>query len=100
MTAGVLVALGTVYVVWGSTYLAIKYIVGSLPPFLSMGARFLLAGLLLVAVVLVFRGRAGVPDDPRQFVTAAVCRAVPAGGRQRPGRGRRAGRRLRAWPRC
>ena len=49
MTAGVLVALGTVYVVWGSTYLAIKYTVDSLPPFLAMGTRFLLAGALLIA---------------------------------------------------
>ena len=44
MTAGVVVALVTVYLVWGSTYLAIKYIVGSLPPLLAMGVRFLLAG--------------------------------------------------------
>jgi drug/metabolite transporter (DMT)-like permease len=72
VTVGVLVALGTVYLVWGSTYLAIKYIVGSLPPFLSMGARFLLAGLILVAVVLVFRGRPAFRMTRGQFVAAAV----------------------------
>ena len=73
MTAGVLVALGTVYVVWGSTYLAIKYIVGSLPPFLAMGARFLLAGSLLTATILVSRGRPAFRMTRTQFVTAAVC---------------------------
>ena len=33
-------ALGIVYVVWGSTYLAIRYVVDSLPPLLSAGSRF------------------------------------------------------------
>jgi hypothetical protein len=36
-----LVALWTVYLVWGSTYLAIKLSVETLPAFLSAGARFL-----------------------------------------------------------
>lgn len=43
----VLAALATVYVVWGSTYLAIRYAVETLPPFLMAGARFLLAGVIL-----------------------------------------------------
>jgi drug/metabolite transporter (DMT)-like permease len=46
-------ALLTVYLVWGSTYLAIKISVRSLPALLSAGARFLVAGLLLGAVVTV-----------------------------------------------
>src|SRR5438309_11922937 len=48
-------ALGTVYVVWGSTYLAIAIAVQTLPPLLYAGLRFLLAGLLLTAW-LAFRG--------------------------------------------
>ena len=39
-----LTALWTVYLVWGSTYLAIKLSVETLPAFLSAGTRFLLAG--------------------------------------------------------
>ena len=46
-----LVALWTVYLVWGSTYLAIKISVETLPPFLSSGLRFLLAGALLAALL-------------------------------------------------
>ncbi len=46
-----LVALWTVYLVWGSTYLAIKVSVETLPPFLSSGARFVLAGVLLAAIL-------------------------------------------------
>lgn len=44
-------ALLTVYLVWGSTYLAIKISVRTLPPLLSAGARFLAAGILLAAIV-------------------------------------------------
>ena len=46
-----LLALWTVYLVWGSTYLAIKVSVETLPPFLSSGLRFLLAGALLAAIL-------------------------------------------------
>jgi drug/metabolite transporter (DMT)-like permease len=55
-TSAVAVALGTVYLVWGSTYLAIAYVVESMPPLLAAGARFLVAGSTLVAF-LVARDR-------------------------------------------
>lgn len=42
-------ALGILYVVWGSTYLAIRFAVESIPPFLMAGTRFVTAGLLLYA---------------------------------------------------
>jgi drug/metabolite transporter (DMT)-like permease len=56
----VALALGTVYVVWGSTYLAIAYVVETLPPLLSAAVRFLAAGGLLIAFLLAqdrWRGR-------------------------------------------
>jgi drug/metabolite transporter (DMT)-like permease len=40
-------ALATIYVVWGSTFLAIAIVVRDLPPFLSMALRHLVAGTLL-----------------------------------------------------
>jgi drug/metabolite transporter (DMT)-like permease len=43
-------AFAAVYVLWGSTYLAIKYVIETMPAFLSTGARFLLAGLTLFIV--------------------------------------------------
>ena len=73
MTGGVLVALGTVYLVWGSTYLAIKYIVGSLPPLLAMGVRFLLAGALMAAGVHLLRGRSAFRMSRQEMATAALC---------------------------
>lgn len=42
-------ALGAVYVIWGSTYLAIRFAVETLPPFLMAGTRFLVAGVVLYA---------------------------------------------------
>src|SRR4051794_6822858 len=49
-------ALGLVYVVWGSTYLAITYVVDGLPPLLTASSRFLMASALVAAFVLVKRG--------------------------------------------
>jgi drug/metabolite transporter (DMT)-like permease len=72
VTPAVLAALGTVYVVWGSTYLAIKYTVTSLPPFLAMGIRFLLAGTVLLVAVLALRGRAAFRITGTQLISASV----------------------------
>jgi len=73
VTGGVVVALLTVYLVWGSTYLAIRYTVADLPPFLAMGVRFLLAGALIALALRVFRGRAVFRMTRQQLTTAAVC---------------------------
>jgi drug/metabolite transporter (DMT)-like permease len=48
--------LGAVYLIWGSTYLAIAIAVQTLPPLLSAGLRFCLAGVILLGVVAVRRG--------------------------------------------
>jgi drug/metabolite transporter (DMT)-like permease len=48
--------LWIVYIVWGSTYLAIRVVVETVPPLLSAGARFLVAGGVMLAV-LSFRRR-------------------------------------------
>src|SRR5690348_6950538 len=57
----VLAALASVYLVWGSTYLAIRITLEALPPFLTAGARFLSAGVLLFAVLRL----RGVPAPTR-----------------------------------
>lgn len=45
----VLLAFATIYIVWGSTYLAIRIGVETIPPFLMLGVRFAFAGLVLYA---------------------------------------------------
>ena len=52
-----LACLAATWVIWGSTYLAIKFALESFPPFFQMGSRFLVAGVLLL-VWLKLRGRA------------------------------------------
>ncbi|HXD29755.1 MAG TPA: EamA family transporter [Pyrinomonadaceae bacterium] len=48
-TVLVVLAFAAVYIIWGSTYLAIKYAIGTLPPFLMAATRFLIAGSILFA---------------------------------------------------
>lgn len=45
-----LAAFAAVYLVWGSTYLAIKYAIATLPPLLMAGTRFVLAGAIMAAI--------------------------------------------------
>ena len=49
-------ALAAVYVIWGSTYLAIAIAVQTLPPLFSAGLRFCVAGLVLLGFIAVRRG--------------------------------------------
>ncbi len=48
-TAGLLAAFAAIYLIWGSTYLAIRYAVETFPPLLMMGFRHVLAGAVLYA---------------------------------------------------
>ena len=50
------ISLWTVYIIWGSTYFAIAYVIETMPPLISMGIRFLLAGILLSTLVVARRG--------------------------------------------
>jgi drug/metabolite transporter (DMT)-like permease len=50
-------AFFAIYVVWGSTYLAIRYAVESIPPLLTAGVRHLVAGTILYAVAVYARGQ-------------------------------------------
>ncbi len=65
-------ALGIVYVVWGSTYLAIRIAVETMPPFLSAAARFITAGLLLAALVAWRQGPAALRVTRHQLASAAL----------------------------
>jgi drug/metabolite transporter (DMT)-like permease len=55
-TLRLLLAFAAIYVIWGSTYLAILFAIETLPPFLMAGVRFLIAGGLVYAWARVFGG--------------------------------------------
>lgn len=64
----VILAFAAVYVIWGSTYLAIRFAIETVPPFLMAGVRYLIAGALLYAVL---RAR-GAPRPTRAEWWAAT----------------------------
>ena len=71
-------ALAAVYVIWGSTYLAIAIAVQTLPPLFSAGLRFSLAGLILIGFIAIRRGlRAG---RDQLLAAAAVGLLLIVGG--------------------
>src|SRR5206468_12542573 len=51
LTGGVAIwaNLASVYLIWGSTYLAIRVLVRTVPPLYGAGARFIVAGVLMLA---------------------------------------------------
>jgi len=69
-------ALAVVYVVWGSTYLGIDLAVRTLPPFLMLAARFLIAGGLLFAWSLYRGGRPLRLPSAREWRAAFVVGAA------------------------
>jgi drug/metabolite transporter (DMT)-like permease len=65
-------ALIVVYVVWGSTYLGIRVAVETIPPFIMVACRFLVAGGLLYALSVRRGAVADDPIGPRQWIAATV----------------------------
>lgn len=102
MDPRLILALTAVYLIWGSTYLAIHYVVLELPPLMSSSLRFVAAGLILMFIafrrgavwpsardwlrvmpigVLLFLGGNGLTSIAQQSVTsggaAVVCAMMP-----------------------
>ena len=78
----VVLAFAAIYVVWGSTYPAIRVVVETLPPFCAAGVRFLIAGGLLYAF-LRLRGVAKSSTAQRRH--SAVAGGLLLVGGQRVG---------------
>ena len=74
-TAAVALALGLVYVVWGSTYLGIAVMIETMPPLLAAGARYATAGLLVLAA-LIAHARLRRDREPAERPTRAHWRSA------------------------
>src|SRR5206468_12335602 len=46
----VIIAFAALYLIWGSTYLGIRFSIETIPPFLMAGTRFVLAGMIMYAI--------------------------------------------------
>jgi drug/metabolite transporter (DMT)-like permease len=69
-------ALWIVYIVWGSTYLAIRVMVETMPPLLGAGVRFTVAGAVMVGVLAV---RRSVRPTRAQLLSALLVGALLPG---------------------
>ena len=67
--ARIVTAFAAVYLVWGSTYLAIRYAIESMPPLTMAGTRFLIAGGMLY---LWARFRGAEPPTRRNWMAAGI----------------------------
>lgn len=76
-SAVVAACLAATWFIWGSTYLAIKWALTSLPPLFQMGTRFIAAGLLVGAWA---RWRGAPGPSRREWVNAAWLGALMLGG--------------------
>ena len=74
--AQVWTALWTVYLIWGSTYLAIRVVVRSMPALGAMGVRFLAAGMIMALILRWRRGRGAIRVTRHQLGSAAVVGAL------------------------
>lgn len=66
-------AFAAVYIIWGSTYLAIRFAIETIPPFVMAGSRFLVAGAALYAWTRV---RGERPPTLLQWRSAAIIGAL------------------------
>jgi drug/metabolite transporter (DMT)-like permease len=66
------VALWTVYIVWGSTYIGIRVMDETIPPFIGATTRFLAVGILLAAYLFVRRGRSALRVTKRELLSLGV----------------------------
>jgi len=65
----IVLAFAAVYLIWGSTYLAILFAIETLPPLLMIGSRFLVAGIILYIVV---RARDAAKPTREQWLHASL----------------------------
>lgn len=73
------ISLWTVYLIWGSTYFAIAYVIETMPPLLGMGIRFFVAGLLLTIFIVLKSGLQELKIPFAQVRTSAVMGFVLLG---------------------
>lgn len=70
-TLALLAAFAAIYLIWGSTFLAIRFAVETLPPLLMMGTRQLVAGLLLFGWLMLVRNEHR--PEPRLWLHAIIA---------------------------
>ena len=78
--ASVWAGLLTLYLIWGSTYIAIAIAVETIPPFLMAAFRFSIAGLILLTWTIAREGRSFAAPTKREWRDSAIVGAALIGG--------------------
>lgn len=76
-TTKIILALIVVYIIWGSTYLGIRFALISFPPITMIGVRFIAAGLILLVVL---RARAEALPTRKEWLHSALAGLLMLGG--------------------
>jgi drug/metabolite transporter (DMT)-like permease len=74
--AVVIACLAATWLVWGSTYLAIRFAIAGIPPFFMMGTRFVVAGAVLLAYMRI---RGNRMPTARQWFNATIVGTLMLG---------------------
>ncbi|HAF02991.1 MAG TPA: hypothetical protein DCG89_04235 [Spartobacteria bacterium] len=73
-------AFAALYLIWGSTYLGIRFAIETIPPFLMAGTRFFLAGLIMYAVAWSQGARRSTWADWRTSLIVGACLLLGGNG--------------------
>src|ERR1700736_1692460 len=76
----IIIAFAALYLIWGSTYLAILFAIGTIPPLLMAGARFLLAGFIMYAIARAQGAPKGCPANWRTALIIGACLLLGGNG--------------------
>src|SRR4051812_10968214 len=68
----ILLAFAAIYLIWGSTYLAILFAIQSIPPFLMAGSRFFISGVIMYSIA---RLGGAAPPKPIMWWSAFIVGA-------------------------
>ena len=77
----IIIAFAALYIIWGSTYLGIRFAIETIPPFLMAGIRYFLAGVIMYAVTRIGGGeRPSAADWKTSFIVGACLLLGGNGG--------------------
>src|SRR6202049_2159670 len=76
----IIAAFAALYVIWGSTYLGIRFAIETIPPFLMAGTRFFLAGVIMYAIARVQDARRSTWADWRTSLIVGACLLLGGNG--------------------
>src|SRR5947209_5288357 len=76
----IIVAFAALYLIWGSTYLGIRFAIETIPPFLMAGIRYFLAGVIMYAVARLRGGARPSAADWKTSLIVGACLLLGGNG--------------------